>query len=53
MSEFGEIQKEFAEIADFLVVYIQEVHVKEGWFFEVSIVSFFVYFYNFYYNVYL
>lgn len=36
ISEFGEIQKEFAEIADFLVVYIQEMHPEEGWPISVS-----------------
>lgn len=36
MREFSEIQKDFADLADFLVVYIEEAHPIEGWMLKVS-----------------
>jgi hypothetical protein len=36
LREFGEIQNDFADIADFLIVYIEEAHPVDGWKLNVS-----------------
>lgn len=36
LHEFGEIVRDFADIADFVIVYIEEAHPSDGWAFKVS-----------------
>ena len=36
LEEFSQIAKQFGDIADFLLVYIEEAHPSDGWAFKVS-----------------
>lgn len=42
LREFGEIVHDFADIADFVIVYIEEAHPSDGWAFKVSLSCFIV-----------
>ena len=37
LREFGEIVRDFADIADFVIVYIEEAHPSDGWAFKVGL----------------
>lgn len=37
LREFGEVVHDFADIADFVIVYIEEAHPSDGWAFKVSL----------------
>lgn len=36
LSDFGEIVRDFSDIADFVIVYIEEAHPSDGWALKVS-----------------
>lgn len=36
LRDFGEIVRDFSDIADFIIVYIEEAHPSDGWALKVS-----------------
>lgn len=37
LHDFGEIVRDFSDVADFVIVYIEEAHPSDGWALKVSL----------------
>ena len=44
LQDFRQLASEFAEVAEFAFIYVEEAHPSDGWYFKVSILSCFVWF---------
>lgn len=42
LRDFGDIVRDFADVADFVIVYIEEAHPSDGWAFKVNLSRFIV-----------